>query len=175
MRKSEEPLFNAKKINSKVVSIACKIDKDFYLEDLVVVCVLKGAFLFTSDLIRYISFAECIVDFVKISSYGSGTKSSGNITLTKDLEIDIKGKNVLIVDDILDTGASLSFLVDLLGKREPKTIRTCVLLDKPERRKYYIEADYVGFEIENKFVIGYGLDYNEKYRELPGIYTLDEI
>jgi hypoxanthine phosphoribosyltransferase len=175
MRISEEPMFNAKKINNRVTSISSKIDKDFYLEDMVIVCVLKGAFIFTSDLIRYINRVECSIDFVKISSYGSGTESSGNIILTKDMEIGIKDKNVLIVDDILDTGASLSYLVDLLGSREPKTLRTCVLLDKPERRKYNIQADYVGFEIENKFVIGYGLDYNEKYREFPGIYTLEEV
>jgi len=174
MKKSDEPLFNAKKINNRVVSLSCKIEKDFYLEDLVVVCVLKGAFIFAADLIRYIGFCECILDFVKISSYGSGTESSGNIILTKDLEIGIRDKNVLIVDDILDTGASLSYLVNLLGSRDPKTLRTCVLLDKPERRKHKIQADYVGFEIENQFVIGYGLDYNEKYRELPGIYTLKE-
>ena len=174
MRKSECPMITTQMIRNKVSSISSMIEKDFYLEDLVIICVLKGAIHFVSDLIRYINHVECVLDFVKISSYGSGTESSGVVGLSKDIEIDIKGKNVLIVDDILDTGTSLSFLINLFKNREPKTLRTCVLLDKPERRIHKIKADYVGFEIENKFVIGYGLDYNEKYRNLPGIYNLEE-
>ena len=167
-------LFDRKIISNRIANIAYRIDKDFNGGDLIVVCVLKGSFLFTSDLIRSISKEECIIDFVKVSSYGSGTESSGEIKLTKDIEVDIKDKNVLVVDDILDTGLSLFYLTNLLIVRNPKVLKTCVLLDKPSRRKYDIKADYVGFEIEDKFVVGYGLDYNEKYRELPDIYVVKE-
>ena len=167
-------LFDRKIISNRIANIAYRIDKDFNGGDLIVVCVLKGSFLFTSDLIRSISKEECIIDFVKVSSYGSGTESSGEIKLTKDIEVDIKDKNVLVVDDILDTGLSLFYLTNLLIVKNPKVLKTCVLLDKPSRRKYDIKADYVGFEIEDKFVVGYGLDYNEKYRELPDIYVVKE-
>lgn len=170
-----ELLFNSYVISNRVSSIADQITIDFYKTELIIICVLKGAIHFTSDLVRRINSVDCILDFIRISSYGSETSSSGKINLIKDLENDIKGKNVLIVDDILDTGLSLNYLVKHLKERDPKDIKTCVLLDKPDRRKYNIKADYVGFEIDNEFVIGYGLDYKEKLRELPDIYLVKEL
>ena len=169
-----EVLIRREWIDIKVKGIAAKINEEFKNKDLIIICVLKGSFLFVSDLIRNIKNINCYIDFIQISSYGSNTESSGIIKLEKDIGIDIKNQNVLIIDDILDTGSSLSFLVDLFGNRDPKTLKTCVLLDKPERRKFNIKADYVGFEIENKFVVGYGLDYNEKLRELPDIWAVKE-
>jgi hypoxanthine phosphoribosyltransferase len=170
-----ELLFNKEIISNRIANISFRINKDYHLQELIIICVLKGAIHFTSDLMRKIDSVDCSLDFIRISSYGGETSSSGKINLIKDLENDIKGKNVLIVDDILDTGLSLNYLVKHLKERDPKDIKTCVLLDKPDRRKYNIKADYVGFEIDNEFVIGYGLDYKEKLRELPDIYIVKEL
>lgn len=170
MRKTKK-LYSKEEIDKRVKKLADVISQDYRGKELVVIGVLKGAFIFMADLIRYFYF-PCIVDFVKITSYGSGMISSENIKITKDIEIDIEGKDVLVVEDIIDTGLTLSFLVDRLKKRNPQSLKTCVFLDKKSRGKTKFEVDYVGFSIGGEFVIGYGLDYNEKYRNLSGIYKL---
>jgi len=167
-------LIEKKDIEKRIHKLAKKIQHDFHGEELIIVCVLKGAFIFCADLVRQFEDFKCRVDFVQLSSYSDGMTSSGKINLIKDLEIDIKGKNVLIVDDILDTGLSLDYLVKHLKEREPKNIKTCVLLDKPSRRKFDVKSDYIGFEIENEFVVGAGLDYNEHYRNLRDIFIIEE-
>ena len=160
-------------IQKKVKELAEHIDRDFKDEEITIICVLKGAFIFTSDLVRLIKNLKCNIEFLKISSYGSNTVSSGIVTLPKYTHIkNIANKNVIIVEDILDTGLTLKTLVEFLKKMNPKSLKTCVLLNKKERRKVEFEADYVGFEIEDKFVIGYGLDYDERFRQLPEIYYI---
>jgi len=139
-------------------------------EELIVVGLLKGSFIFVSDLIREFR-RNLFVDFMRVSSY-RGTTSSGNVEIKKDLEMDIKGKNVLLVDDILDTGRTFKKVLDLLVAREPKSLKTCVLLDKPSRRVVDVKADFVGFTIPDHFVVGYGLDWDEWGRNLKGIYRV---
>lgn len=141
-------------------------------EDLVIVCILKGALIFTADLVRQIK-RQVIFDFMDVSSYGMSTESFGSVRINKDLEEDIKGKHVLIVEDIIDTGLTLKKVIEMLLTREPKSIKTCTLLDKPSRRtEKHIIPDFNGFEIPDKFVVGYGLDFAEKYRNLPYIAVL---
>lgn len=147
-----------------------QISKDYKDKDIFIVSVLKGAFVFCADVFRHIDI-PCGIDFMAISSYGSGT-TSGAVKLIKDLSVDIAGKDILIVEDILDSGMSLSYTIDLLKTRKPASIKICTLLDKPERRKADITADYVGKVIPDEFVVGYGLDYDEKYRNLPYIGVL---
>lgn len=145
-----------------------EIDKDYARESIVLVGVLKGAAIFLADLARSIS-VDNTFDFVAVSSYGKGQRSSGAVKLIKDLDQPIEGKNVIIVEDILDTGLTLGFLRSLFEQHQPKTLRIAALLDKPSRRLEKIDADYVGFTIPNEFVIGYGMDYAERYRNLPDI------
>jgi len=158
------------RIKQLVKEIETNYDKN---EQIIIVGILKGAFIFVSDLVRAIN-REVIVDFMQVSSYGMSTQSSGNIVIIKDITIDIKNKNVIIVDDILDTGLTLKQVYEHLKTKNPKSIKTCVLLDKKEARKVPFEADFVGFEIPNKFVIGYGLDYAELGRNLPHIYIVND-
>jgi len=165
-------LLTAEKIQTRVRSLAEEILRDFGAEDdLHFVCVLKGAFLFLSDLIRAIS-RPVSVDFMALSSYGKGTTSSGEVRLVKDLDSGLEGRNVVIVEDIVDTGLTLSYLQEILRARSPKTLRTACLLSKPSRRMVDVHVDYVGFTIEDRFVVGYGLDFAEKYRNLPYIAVL---
>jgi hypoxanthine phosphoribosyltransferase len=138
---------------------------------LIVIGILKGAFIFMADLIREISI-PCRVDFARLASYGDGSESSGKVVMTKDIETSIKDKDILIVEDILDTGLTMQYFVDWLKERNPKSLRICVFLDKRKRRKVSFEADYVGFTIEDGFVVGYGLDFNEMYRFTPDIYVI---
>lgn len=159
-------------IKSKIFEVSKSINYEYPKEDLIVIGVLKGSFMFLSDLVRNIKFSIPVIDFIRVSSY-SGTYSTNCITITKDIESNIEGKNVLIVEDILDTGLTLNFLIDHLKSKNPKSLKTCVFLDKKEKRKIQIEADFVCFEIGDKFVVGYGLDYNEKYRNLKEVYTLE--
>ena len=141
-------------------------------EDLVVVCILKGALIFTADLVRQIK-RQVVFDFMDVSSYGLTTESFGSVRINKDLEEEIKGKHVLIVEDIIDTGITLKKVIEMLLTREPKSIKTCTLLDKPSRRtEKHIIPDFNGFEIPDEFVVGYGLDFAEKYRNLPCIAVL---
>ena len=155
-------------IAKKVEEIAKQIEIDYKGEPLLVVGILKGASVFVSDLIRKINL-DVSIDFMSVSSYGNSTESSGTVKILKDLDIDIAGKNVLIVEDIIDSGLTLSNLVKELQIRNPKSLKLCTLLDKPERRKTDVHVDYVGFVIEDKFIVGYGIDWAEKYRNLPYI------
>jgi hypoxanthine phosphoribosyltransferase len=169
----KEILISKPEIDNRVQRLADEISQDYEGKELVLICILKGAFVFMADLIRCLRI-PCEVDFVRLTSYGTGTVSSGNIMITKDIETQIRGRYVLIVEDIVDTGLTLSFLVDKLKERGPESLKVCVLLDKKERRKVPFEAEYVGFDIPDRFVVGYGLDFNEMYRFLPDVCVIEE-
>ncbi|MBI2914393.1 MAG: hypoxanthine phosphoribosyltransferase [Firmicutes bacterium] len=166
-----EILLEETQIQAKVRALASQLSSDYEGMDLVMVCILKGAVLFMADLMRYISI-PVTVDFMAISSYGAGTKTSGVVRILKDLDEPVQGKHVLIVEDIVDTGLTLKYLQNNLSSRQPASLRSCVLLDKPTRREVDIQPDYVGFEMPDRFMIGYGLDYSERYRNLPFIGVL---
>jgi len=163
-----EILYTRQQIADRVAEMGAQISQDLNGEKLVMVGVLKGAAIFLSDLARSIH-ADATFDFVAVSSYGKGQRSSGAVKLIKDLDEPIEGKNVLIVEDILDTGLTLAYLRKIFLQHHPKSLRIAALLDKPSRRLEKIEADYTGFSIPNLFVIGYGMDYAERYRNLPDI------
>jgi len=163
-----EVLYSRQQIAERVAEMGAQITRDFDGDKLVMVGVLKGAAFFLSDLSRAIQ-ADATFDFVATTSYGHGQRSSGAVKLIKDLDQPIEGKNVLVVEDILDTGLTLAYLRKLFLQQKPKSLRIATLLDKPSRRLEKIEADYVGFSIPNLFVIGYGMDYAERYRNLPDI------
>jgi len=171
--KTFELLIPEWEIKQRIKELAEEINRFFPPEEeLVVVGLLKGSFIFLSDLVRELN-RPLYVDFIAAGSY-VGTESSGNVEIKKDLEMDIKGKNVLLVDDILDTGRTFKKVLELLKLKEPKKLKTCVLLDKPERRVVDIEADFVGFKIPDRFVVGYGLDWDELGRHLKHIYAMVE-
>lgn len=161
-----EVLVSEEDLAKKVTELANKITEDFSGKNLVVIGVLKGANVFVADLIRKINIPIAL-DFMAISSYGSSTVSSGVVKILKDLDEDIEDKDVLVVEDIIDTGLTLSYLTENLKSRGAKSISICTLLDKPERRKAHIDVRYKGFDIPDEFVVGYGIDYDEKYRNLP--------
>jgi hypoxanthine phosphoribosyltransferase len=163
-----EVLYSREQIAERVAELGAEITRDLKGETLVMVGVLKGAAPFLADLARAVQ-VDATFDFVAVSSYGKGQRSSGAVKLIKDLDHPVEGKNVLIVEDILDTGLTLSYLRKIIQQHHPKTLRIAALLDKPSRRLEKIEADYVGFSIPNLFVIGYGMDYAERYRNLPDI------
>jgi hypoxanthine phosphoribosyltransferase len=167
-------LFSREKVASIVKRLADQISKDYGQRELVLVCILKGAFMFLADLARDLSI-PVQVDFVRLASYGAGMKSCGNIELTKDLEIPIEGKDVLIVEDIIDSGRTLQCLKDRLSLLNPHSVKICALLDKKARREVEIEADYLGTEVDNVFIVGYGIDFNETYRHLPEIYYVTPV
>jgi hypoxanthine phosphoribosyltransferase len=160
-------LISADTIQDRVRAMADDIRRD-HPDEVHLVCVLKGAFMFLADLLRALPDTTTI-DFVAISSYGKSTRSSGEVRLLKDLDTGLEGRNVVIVEDIVDTGLTLTYLQDILRARGPKTLKTACLLSKPSRRKVDVKVDYIGFTIEDKFVVGYGLDYAEKYRNLSFI------
>ncbi len=167
-------LISAGRIEARIAELAARIDADYEGSGpLYVVCVLKGAVLFYADLVRAIRHPVRL-DFIGISSYGRGKTSSGEVKLTKDLDTSIEGFDILIVEDILDSGITLNYLVQILQQRKPKSIRIAALLDKPERRKRPVPVDYVGFQIPDEFVVGYGLDYAEDYRQLRDVCVLEE-
>ncbi|HUN54094.1 MAG TPA: hypoxanthine phosphoribosyltransferase [Smithella sp.] len=168
---SKEILFPRDTIQKRVRELAGQISKDYAGRELIIIGILKGAFIFMADLVREISI-PCRVDFTRLASYGAGSDSSGKVVMTKDIETSIKGRDILIVEDILDTGLTLQYLVSWLRERNPESLKICVLLDKRKRRKVLFEADYVGFTIDDGFVVGYGLDFNEKYRFSPDIYVV---
>ena len=155
-------------LNARVSELAEMINKDYGDRELVVIGVLKGCFVFMADLVKKLK-PDVRVYFMEISSYQSGTVSNGKITIKKDLDVDIEGKDVLIAEDIIDSGNTLSQLTEILKERKPNSIKVCTLLSKPARRQVEFEADYTGFEIEDKFIIGYGLDCAEQFRQLPYI------
>ncbi|WP_226392825.1 hypoxanthine phosphoribosyltransferase [Ructibacterium gallinarum] len=163
-----EILLTQEQINRRVTELAEAVNRDYPGGDLIVIGILKGCFVFISDLVRQLS-GDVQIYFMQVSSYGNGTVSSGTLKIQKDIEVDIAGKNVLLAEDIVDSGHTLSQLVPLLKKRNPKSIRVCALLSKPSRRQVAFEADYTGFEIPDKFIVGYGLDCGERFRQLPYI------
>ncbi len=165
-------LLGEKEIQRGVRRLARKISRDFEGREVLLVGILKGAFIFMADLARMLA-VPVKMDFVGLASYGAGTKSAGEIRLTKDLETSLKGKDVLVVEDIIDTGLTMQYLFRRLKARRPRSLKSVALLDKPSRRRVRFQADYVGFTIENHFVVGYGLDCNEEYRNLPGIYVIE--
>ncbi len=164
-------LLSGKEIEKRVGEIAAQITRDYAGESVLMVGILRGAVVFFSELVKRVDL-DLRFDFMVVSSYGSGTDSSGEIRIVKDLSQPIEGMNVIIVEDIIDTGYTLKNLKKLLSTRNPKSLKICSLLDKPSRRKVELEGDYIGFKVPNEFVVGYGLDYNEKYRNLPDICVL---
>lgn len=162
----QKVLISEEEIAKRVKELGAQLTRDYKGKDLMVVGILKGCMLFLSDLVRSIDL-PLTMDFMVVSSYGNATKSSGVVRIIKDLERDIEGKDVLIVEDIVDTGLTLSYLVENLKTRNPSSVKVCSLLDKPERRKVHVDIEYIGFGIPDEFVIGYGLDYAEVYRNLP--------
>ncbi len=168
-----ETLISEVAIRERIAVIGGEIARDYAGRPPLIVCVLKGAFVFLADLVRAIDLPVS-VDFMAISSYGSGTQTSGIVRIVKDLDITIEGRDVLVVEDIVDSGLTLSYLVKSLQARRPRSIEICTLLTKPDRREVEIPLRYVGFEIPNRFVIGYGLDFDERFRNLPYIAVVDE-
>ncbi len=166
-------MISKEEIELKVKEIAKKIEKDYEGQELFIIGVLKGACVFVSDLIREINLPVTL-DFMAVSSYGMSTESSGVVKIIKDLDMDITGMNVIIVEDIIDTGLTLNYLREYLGARHVKSLKICTLLDKPQRRKCEVIADYVGFSIEDKFIVGYGIDCKEQYRNLPYIAAVED-
>jgi hypoxanthine phosphoribosyltransferase len=161
-------MLSAEQIASRVRELGAQITKDYRDRPLVLVCVLKGSFVFTADLMRAIDL-PLRVDFLGVRSYGEGTESSGVVQITQDLSRPIEHEDVLLVEDIVDTGLTMAHLMDLLRTRQPRSIKICSLLHKPARARVAVNVDYLGFTIEDKFVVGYGLDFAEKYRNLPYI------
>lgn len=166
------PFITAEQIAERVASLGREITESYDgKEPLVCICVLKGAFLFFSDIIRKID-RDIEVDFVRLASYGTATARGEDILFSKDMEVPIDGRDVLIIEDIVDTGHSMDFLKHVLLKRRPKSLKICALVDKSERREIDVEVDFAGFKIQDGFIVGYGLDYAERYRELDAIYEL---
>ena len=166
-------LISEQDIRARIRSLAAEIERDYPDgEGIHLVAILKGGFMFMADLVRAMS-ERVTMDFMAVSSYGKGTTSSGQVRVLKDLDSNVEGRNIILVEDIVDTGLTLHYLQALLRARKPKSLRTACLLSKPSRRKVGVEVDYVGFTIDDHFVVGYGLDYAEKYRNLPHIAVLE--
>lgn len=165
-------LIEEEKIQDKVKEIAKRIEQDYEGKEITLICILKGSTFFTVDLAKRIN-KNVKIEFIQVSSYGASTTSS-KIELKLDLKESIEGKHVIVVEDIIDTGRTLSYLIEHLKERKPESLKLCTLLDKPERRLYDVKVDYTGFEIPDKFVVGYGLDYDESYRNLPYIGYIGE-
>ncbi|MGQ9688707.1 MAG: hypoxanthine phosphoribosyltransferase [Desulfobaccales bacterium] len=164
-------LFSREQIAQKVQELAARISRDYAGKDLLLVGILKGAFIFMADLARALEF-PVEVDFVRLASYGRGTETSGEVHITKDVELPVKGRHVLVVEDIVDAGLTLDFLLGHLASHQPASLRICCLIDKRERRQVEVPLDYVGFTVEKGFLVGYGLDWAEKFRTLPDVYEL---
>lgn len=168
------PLFSAEDIAARVAELAEQIDKDYHGREILMIAVLKGSFLFIADLIRAVK-TPTVVDFVRLASYGSATQSSGIIEVRKDLEMSIKGKHVLVVEDIVDSGLTLESLRSMLLNREPASLRICTLIDKRAQRVTNVPVDYIGFPMDDGFIVGYGLDLDERYRDLPDIRVVESV
>ena len=166
-------LIDQDELSARIAALAQEIRHDLPAGPIHLICVLKGAFLFLGDLIRAMP-GHVTIDFMACSSYGAGTTSSGEVRLSKDLDVGIEGRDVIIVEDIVDTGLTLTYLQEILRARDPRTLRTACLLSKPSRRKVDVRIEYVGFTIEDRFVVGYGLDVDERHRNLPYIAVLGE-
>lgn len=169
----KEILYSEAVLNEKIKELAERITKDYQGKDLLLIGVLKGANVFMCDLMRKIN-VPMLIDFIAASSYGHSTESSGIVKILKDLDYSIEGKDVIIVEDIIDTGLTLKYLIENFHSRNPKSIEICTLLDKPERRIAQLDVKYVGFQIPDEFIVGYGIDYAERYRNLPYVATLKE-
>ncbi|CAM2009416.1 hypoxanthine phosphoribosyltransferase [Acanthopleuribacter pedis] len=170
--KVTETLLTADQIQKRVAELGAQINEDYKDTELFGVCLLKGSIIFCADLVRHLTI-PVRVDVMRASSYGGGTESSGSVKILQDLDVDISGKDVLIIEDIVDTGRTLHRTLELLSVRHPSSLKVCSLLDKPSRRVVDVDIAYTGFTIEDKFVIGYGLDYDEYFRNLPYIGVLD--
>lgn len=162
----KEIWFDEDQLQDAVKDLGRAISRDYTGKNLLLVGILKGCFVFMADVIRVITI-PCAVDFMSVSSYGSGTESGGAVKIIKDLDLPLENYDVLIVEDILDSGNTLNYVKDILSRRNPKSLKICTMFDKPSRRQVSIQADYVGYEIADEFIVGYGLDYDEKYRDLP--------
>lgn len=169
----ERILISEDELQKTVAELGRQISEDYKDKNLLMVSVLKGSVIFMADLMRNITI-PCNIDFMSVSSYGNGTKSSGVVKIIKDLDVNIEGKDLLIVEDILDSGKTLNYIQEILLARNPNSIRICTLFDKPERREVDLYAEYVGCKVPNEFIVGYGLDYSEYYRNLPYIGVLKE-
>ncbi len=163
-----KPLFTARQIADRIGELAGEIDRDYQGREILMIAVLKGSFLFVADLIRAVK-TPSVIDFVRLASYGSATQSSGIIELRKDIEMSIKGRDVLVVEDIVDSGLTLESLRTMLLNRQPASLRICTLIDKKAHRVTEVPVDYVGFAMDDGFIVGYGLDLDERYRDLPDI------
>jgi len=165
-------LYSKDEIDIRIKSLAGRISKDYRDREVALICILKGAFIFMADLVRNLTI-PIKIDFLRVASYGNQSQSSGKLTIYKDIELSIEDKDVIIVEDILDSGLTLSYLIDKLSAKKPRSLKLCVLIDKTERREEKVSADYVGFSLEKGFIVGYGLDFNEQYRHLPDIYRIE--
>jgi len=166
-------LFTKEEIEAAVKKLAAEIRQDYQDKYPLLICVLKGSFMFMADLIRHLDF-PLEVEFIRLSSYGRGRESSGKIKVVQGLRSKVRGREVLVVEDIVDTGLTIGFLLDYLRQKKPASLRLCALTDKPSRRQVPVTIDYLGFTVPNKFVVGYGLDWDEKFRNLPDICVLEE-
>lgn len=164
-------LLSEEEVDARIQQVAAKISKDYAGKEVHLICVLKGGVFFTCELAKRIT-VPVTIDFMSCSSYGAGTKSSGVVKLVKDLDEPLEGKNVIVIEDIIDSGRTLSYLLEILSARKPASLKLCTLLDKPDRRVMPVHVDYTGFEIPDEFVVGYGLDYDQRYRNLPYIGVL---
>ncbi|MGB8706976.1 MAG: hypoxanthine phosphoribosyltransferase [Dehalococcoidia bacterium] len=172
MSRQPKPLITQEKINQAVAKLAARIRRDYRAKQPLLLGILKGSFVFMADLVRELGL-PVEVDFIKLSSYGAGTKTSGKVKVVQGLKTPIKGRDVLIVEDIVDTGLTVSFLMDNLRKKKPASLKLCVLVDKPSQHKVPVTIDYLGFTVPDKFVVGYGIDWNEKFRHLRDICFID--
>ena len=161
-------LITEEELDNKILELGKKISIDYEGKCVHLICILKGSIFFTCELAKRIT-VPVTIDFISVSSYGSGTASSGSINIKKELDESIEGKDVIVIEDIIDSGRTLSYLIPMLQERKPNSLKLCTMLDKPERREFEIQVDYNGFQIPDKFVVGYGLDYDQKYRNLPYI------
>lgn len=167
-------LINEEELHKRVEEIAEQIEKEYEGKEITLICILKGSVFFTVDLAKKIN-GDVKLEFIRVSSYGEGTESTGEIKMKLDLKDSIKGKDVIVVEDIIDTGRTLSYLIEYLKMKKPNSVKLCALLDKPERRvKKNVKVDYTGFQIPDKFVVGYGLDWDERYRNLPYIGYIEQ-
>lgn len=168
MKEEINVLIEEEQLISRIQEIAEQISRDYEDKEIYLVCILKGSVYFTCELSKYIK-VPVKLGFLSVSSYGDGLTSSGAVSLNGDLDFDVKGKHIIVVEDIVDTGRTLAYLLHMLAKRKPESLRLCTLLDKPGSRKTEVKVDYVGFEVPDKFVVGFGMDYAQKYRNLPYI------
>ena len=172
MSESVRVMLPEEEVNRRIAELGAEISREFEGEPVHLICILKGSVFFTCELAKRIT-VPVTMDFMTVSSYGSGTTSSGNVKIKKDLDEDIAGKNVVVIEEIIDTGRTLECLLGILKERNPKNLKLCTLLDKPDRRIADVSVDYTGFVIPDEFVVGYGLDYDQRYRNLPYVGVLD--